>query len=50
MKESSLTTGMHWPALHCLVELHLLSLHREKHAKKPSGAVLQALAGSLDSD
>jgi hypothetical protein len=50
MKESSLTTCMDWSALHCTIELYLLGRHREKHAKKLSGAVLQFLVASMDSD
>jgi hypothetical protein len=34
MKDSSLTTHMYWSALHCIVELHLSGLHREKHTKE----------------
>ena len=33
-KDSLLTTRMHWSALHCVVELHLLGLHREKCTKR----------------
>lgn len=34
MKGSSLRTHMYWSALHYIVELHLLGLHREKCTKK----------------
>ena len=34
MKDSLLTTHMYWSALHCIVELHLSGLHREKCTKK----------------
>ena len=34
MKDSLLTTHMYWSALHCVVELHLSGLHREKCTKK----------------
>ena len=34
MKDSLLTTHMYCSALHCIVKLHLLGLHGEKHAKK----------------
>ena len=34
MKDSLLTTHMYLSALHCVVELHLLELHREKCTKK----------------
>ena len=34
MKDSLLTTPMYWPVLHCMAELHLSGLHREKHTKK----------------
>ena len=34
MKDSLLTTHMYWSALHCVAELHLSGLHREKHTKK----------------
>jgi len=34
MKDSLLTAHMYWSALHCVVELHLLGLHRENHTKK----------------
>jgi hypothetical protein len=30
MKDSLLTTHAYWFALHCVVELHLSGLHREK--------------------
>jgi hypothetical protein len=33
MKDSLLPTLMYWSALHCIVELHLSGLHREKHTK-----------------
>jgi len=53
MSDSLLTT--HMSALHFVVELHLLGLHREKHTKtnkqtnkKPSGGVLQSVAVSKD--
>ena len=42
MKDSLLTTHMYWSALHCVVELHLSGLHREKHTKKTPGGVLVA--------
>ena len=45
MKDSLLMTHMHWSALHCIVELLLLGLHR----RKPSGGVLQLLEASVDS-
>jgi hypothetical protein len=34
MKDSSLITCIYWSNLHCMVELHLSGLHREKHTKK----------------
>ena len=34
MKDSLLMTHMYWSALHCVVELHLSGLHREKCTKK----------------
>lgn len=34
MKNSLLLTYMYWSALHCIVELHLLGLYREKHMEK----------------
>ena len=37
--EDSLLTEMYWSALHCVFELHLSGLHREKHTKKPSDGV-----------
>ena len=37
MKNSLIMTGMYWSALHCIVELHLLRFHREKHTKKLLG-------------
>ena len=49
MKDSLLTACMYSSALHCIVELHLLGLHTEKHTKKTSGGVLQFLAASVDS-
>lgn len=39
MCHSSLMTRMYWSALHCVVELHLLGLHREKMHQKTSGGV-----------
>jgi hypothetical protein len=33
IKDYLLTTGMYWSALHCIVELYLSGLHREKHTK-----------------
>lgn len=39
MKGSSLRTHMYWSALHYIVELHLLGLHREKMHQKTSGGV-----------
>jgi hypothetical protein len=33
VKDSLLTTRMYWSALHCIVELHLSGLHREKCTK-----------------
>jgi hypothetical protein len=43
MKDSLLTAHMYWSALLCVVEMHLLGLHREKcpKKKKTSGDVLQ---------
>jgi hypothetical protein len=32
--DSSLTAHMYWPTLHCVGELHLLGLHRQKCTKK----------------
>jgi hypothetical protein len=40
----------YWSILHCIVELYLLRLHREKRTQKTSGGVLQFLSASLDSD
>ena len=34
MKDSLLMTGIYWSALHCIVELYLSGLHREKCIKK----------------
>jgi hypothetical protein len=34
MKDALLTRHMYWSALHCIVELQLSGLHREKHNKK----------------
>ena len=34
MKYSSITIHMYWSILHCIVELHLWGLHREKCIKK----------------
>ena len=34
MKDSLLMPYMYWSALHCVVELHLSGLHREKRTKK----------------
>jgi hypothetical protein len=31
MKDSSLITCMHWSAFHYIIELHLLSIHKEMH-------------------
>ena len=42
MKDSP-QTSMGWPTLHCVGELHLSGLHREKRTKKTSGAVLWLL-------
>jgi hypothetical protein len=42
---------MYWSALHCVIDLHLSGLHREKctkKKKKKSGGVLQFLATSAD--
>jgi hypothetical protein len=33
-KDSLLRTHMYWSTLHCVVELHLLGLHREKLIKQ----------------
>ena len=33
MKDSLLMTHMYWSTLHCVVELHLLGLHKEKCSK-----------------
>ena len=44
MKDSSLMTCMHRSALHCVVELHLYGLHKEKCIRKTSGGVLRLLA------
>ena len=44
MKDSLLMTHMYWSTLHCVVELHLLGLHREKCTKK---LLEQFLATSL---
>ena len=33
MKNSLLMTHVYWSTLHCVVELHLSGLHREKHTK-----------------
>ena len=33
MKDSLLTTHLYWSTLCCIVELHLLGLHREKQTK-----------------
>jgi hypothetical protein len=59
MKACLLTTCMYWSTLHCIVELYLSRLHREKHTKTnkqtskqkktPSGDVLQFPAASKDS-
>ena len=49
MKDSLLMTHMYWSALHCIVELHLLGLHREKCTKLTSGGMLRLLATSVDS-
>jgi len=46
--KNSLLTYMYWSTLHCVVELHLSGLHREKLTKKTSGSVLQFLAASVD--
>ena len=43
-----LMTHMFWSTLHCIVELHLLELHREKHTKNTSAGVLQFLAASTN--
>jgi hypothetical protein len=40
MEDSLLTTRMYWSSLHCIVELHLSGLHREKLAKNFSGGLL----------
>ena len=48
MKASLLTACMYWPALHCIVELHLSGLHREKRTKKTSGGVLQFFIASAE--
>jgi hypothetical protein len=34
MKDSLLTTQVYWSAIHCIAELHLSELHREKHTKR----------------
>jgi hypothetical protein len=39
MKESLLMTDIYWSALHCVVGLHLLGLHREKHQETPDGVL-----------
>ena len=49
MKESLLTICLHWSILHCLVELYLLGLHREKNTKKLLMVCWQLLAASKDS-
>ena len=33
-KDTLLMTRMYWSSLHCIVELHLSGLHREKHTPK----------------
>ena len=47
MKDALLTTHMYWSALHCVVELHLSGLHRERH-QATSGDGLQFLSTSED--
>ena len=58
-QDSLLTTHMYWSALHCIVELHLSGLHREKCTKKTVcvcvcvcvcvvSGVLQFLVASVD--
>jgi hypothetical protein len=49
MKDSLPTTSMYWSTLHCVIELHLWGLHREKQTKKSSGGVLKFLATSENS-
>jgi hypothetical protein len=34
MKDSLLRTHMYWSTSHCVVELHLLELHRKKLTKE----------------
>ena len=38
-EDSPLNTRMYWFTLHCLAELHLSWLHREKCTKNPTGGV-----------
>jgi hypothetical protein len=47
MRESLLTTRMHWSELHCGVALRLLD-SIEKHNNKTCGGVLRLLATSAD--
>ena len=47
MKVSLIMTSMYWSALHCVVELHLSGLHRQKGTNKLL-VVPQFLASCLD--
>ena len=47
-KDSLLATHMCWSALHCIVELHLSGLHREKRTRKTCGGLLEFLVASAD--
>jgi hypothetical protein len=47
LKDSLLTKSMNQSTLHCVVELHLMELHREKCTGKSAGGVLLLLAGRL---
>jgi hypothetical protein len=49
MKGSSITTCMYWSTLHCVVEVHLWGLQREKN-QKTSGGVLQFLLPQTRAD